>query len=300
MRFRYAFSAAFMVLTTSGCFFHGGYPNRYYGPGPSVVPQSPSSGFPGGPFYQPGGTYSAPLNGGPTYVPGNPPANGGPTPIYTPTNPGTSPGTNPTYEPPTGTNGNSPGFNPETPSGGKTVPLPGDEPGFERGTQRPQLTPTSATTPSTTEPEDETPFHQTESRRLPEPSYDPAENLVEEEDQFHPPSVRQTAGSDGELSEVQFANTLARPTEKLYGHHPEFRWVQGTVDFDAATKTWFVMYDNHPQAADPLGGDLTLADHPLLARLKPGNAVRIEGALDETEGDARGKPVFRMTRFKKL
>ena len=72
------------------------------------------------------------------------------------------------------------------------------------------------------------------------------------------------------------------------------------MDFDAATKTWFVMYDNHPQAADPFGGDLTLADHPLLARLKPGNAVRIEGALDETEGDARGKPVFRMTRFKKL
>ena len=291
MQFRLAITFALFVLAAPGCFFHGGYPNGYYAPGPSVVPQTPSNGFPSGPFYQPGGTYTAPMNGSPTYVPQNSPGTGGPTL--------SNPGSNPTYDSPSGSNGNAPGFNPETPSGGKTVPSPDDGTSYERGTQRPTLMPTSSSNSSATEPEDETPFTQTESRRLPRNSYDSPDAFADTETEFERPAVRQTSSVAANDEEIQFANAPSRAKASPYGHHPEFNWVQGTVDYDDDSKTWSIMYDDHPKASDQLGGDLTLADHPMLTRLNPGDAVRMEGSIDENETDGRGKPVFRVTRFKK-
>ena len=298
MRSRFVFIVGLFVLATSGCFFHGGYPNGYYGPGPSVVPQQPSTGFPSGPMYpspiyQPGGSYPAPINGGVPYVPGNSPGSGSPTPIFTPTNPGPTP----TYNDNPGNNGSAPPFNPDNPSGGRRVPDPADEPGFDRNTRRPQLTPTS----STMEPDDETPFSQKESRRTPGSDSDSGDSFAESEDEFHRPTVRQTAGSDD--GEVDFANVptaSSKVAPKLYGHHPEFEWVQGTVTYDKPTKTWAIIYDDKPQLSDPLGGDLTLANDPSLARLRDGDAVRIYGSLDQTEPDSRGKPIFRIERFKRL
>jgi hypothetical protein len=292
MQFRFVFTAGLFVFTTTGCFFHG-YSNGY-GPGPYVVPQQPGSP---GPYYGPGGPYSSPMNGSPTYVPGNSPGVGGPTPIYTPANPpGGSTGT---YESPSGSNGNTPGFNPESPAGGKTVPLPGDDPSFDRNTQRPQLTPTSSTSSSVMEAE-ELPIAQVESRRIPQSSYDSSEPQSDEEVEFQTPSVRQASRLEGSDGEVQFADAPARARAIPFGHHPQFKWVQGTVDFDDVSNTWSIMYDDHPKATDQLGGDLTLADHPKLGGLRAGDVVRFEGAIDDQVEDARGKPVFRMTSFKKL
>ena len=259
-----------------------------------MVPQQPS-GIPSGPFYTPGGTYGAPVNPGPTYVPQNSPGSGGPTPIFSPTNPGATP----TYDNSPGSGGNAPGFN-ETPQGGK-VPDPSDDAGFERGTQRPQLTPTSSSNSSITEPEDETPFTQKETRRLPQASsYDPAASLTDTENEFEAPEVRQISSTESGDEDVQFAASSARVKPSPYGHDPEFTWVQGKVEFDKATKTWYITYDDHPPASDQLGGDLPLADHPMLARLRTGDMVRMEGAIDESEADARGKPVYQVSRFKKL
>jgi len=289
MQFRYAFTVGLLAVTASGC-FHGGYPNGgYYSPGPSVVPQQPSTGFPGAPFY------GSPMNGSP-YVPGNSPGTGGPTPIYT--NPGG--GSNGTYESPSGSNGNSPGFNETAPSGSKSVPLPADDPSMERGTQRPQLTPTSSMSPNQTE-FDESPVMNAESRRRPRPEYDATASVVEEEeDVFQAPSVRQTSSVEDAAEEVQFADAPQRVRAIPYGHHPEFEWVQGVVDYDDATRTWSILYDDQPKATDQLGGDLTLAPHPELKRLQSGMVVRMEGSIDETVGDSRGKPVFRVAKLKKL
>ena len=254
MQFRLYITVGLCLLSLPGCFFHGGYPNGYYGPGPSVVPQQPS-GIPSGPFYTPGGTYGAPVNPGPTYVPQNSPGSGGPTPIFSPTNPGATP----TYD-------NSPGSN-----------------------------------SSITEPEDETPFTQKETRRLPQASsYDPAASLTDTENEFEAPEVRQISSTESGDEDVQFAASSARVKPSPYGHDPEFTWVQGKVEFDKATKTWYITYDDHPPASDQLGGDLPLADHPMLARLRTGDMVRMEGAIDESEADARGKPVYQVSRFKKL
>lgn len=286
MQFRIAFLIGLSLLGASGCFCHGGYPNGYYAPGPSVLPSQPSTGFPSGPYYQPGGTYTAPMNNGPVYVPGNP--SGTTTP--------TTPSTPPTYDSSPSTNGNSPTFNPETPAG---VPVPDDSTGFERGTQRPTLTPTTSSTSSPVEEEEQTPFSQSESRRSPQTQYDAGDSVVESESLFEPPSIRQTSSSSENEDDVQLANVSGRVRPVAYGHHPDFRWIQGVVDYDKESKSWFIMYDDQPLESDQFGGDLTLADHPLLSRLKPGDVVRIEGTLDSEE-DSRGKPVYQMTRVNKI
>ena len=297
MRIRFVDIVGLFILMTSGCFFHAGYPSGYYGPGPSVIPQQPSNGYPTGPMYpsptyQPGGSYPAPINGGSPYVPGNSPGLGGPTPIFSPTDSGTPS----TYETP-GRNDNSPRFDP-TPSGGKTVPLPNDDTDFGRGsgsTQRP-LTPTTSANDS----DDITPFSQKESR-LPRPQPENGDPYAETESEYHQPMVRQASGSDdGDVHFAGGANTSQKIAVRTFDHHPEFEWVQGTVSYDKPTKTWSIIYDDNPDATDPLGGDLTLAYDPATARFRDGDKVRIIGALDQSDVDSLGKPKFRMTQFKRL
>ncbi|MEI8018102.1 MAG: hypothetical protein WCH39_07855 [Schlesneria sp.] len=291
MRIHFICAVMLLVLATSGCCFRGGYPTGYYAPGPSVVPQQPSTGFPGGPFYQPGGAYPYPTNGGTPYVPGTSPS--GPTLMP----PGNSGGST-TYESPSGGAGSAPTFNPETPAGDK-VPLPGDDPGFDRGSAKPKLTPTT----SALEPQDPPSMVQKESRPRPRPSVDANANLPEADDPFEAPSVRQASATDTTDDDVQFADSqpaLTRGTPKPYAHDPEWNWIQGIVDYDPESKTWMIMYDDTPDKADQLGGVMTLVDHPALTKLRTGDAVRIEGTVDENVGDSRNMPVFRIARAKKL
>ena len=291
MRIHFICAVMLLVLATPGCCFRGGYPAGYYAPGPSVVPQQPSTGFPGGPFYQPGGTYPYPTNGATPYVPGTSPS--GPTLMP----PGNSGGST-TYESPSGSTGSAPTFNPETPAGDK-VPLPGDDPGFERGSAKPTLRPTT----SSVEPQDAPSMVQNESRPRPRPSADTSVNLPEADDPFEAPAVRQASATDTADDDVQFADSkpaVTRGVPKPYAHDPEWNWVQGVVDYDPESKTWMLMYDDSPDKADQLGGVITLVDHPALSKLRTGDAVRIEGSVDENVGDSRNMPVFRIAKTKKL
>ena len=88
-------------------------------------------------------------------------------------------------------------------------------------------------------------------------------------------------------------------TKRPYGHDAQFQWIKGVLDYDDANKTWVIMYDDNPSPADRLGGELTLAEHRLLERVRPNDAVRIEGSFDQFEKDANGKPVYLITRLKK-
>lgn len=293
MRFRLMLSVGLLNLVSSGCLFHG-YPNGTYGSSPYVVPAQPSGSYPSGPVYQPGGTYTAPMNGAP-YVPGTTPGTTTPTPLYPPSNPNPTP--TPTYEPPAGSNGNQPTFNPEAPSRG-TVPLPEDDPAYDRSSNRPTLTPTS----QVDHDEESTPFSQQESRRRQQPYVESTASAEEEHIEFMEPEIKQTSGADEDFNEVRYANDLnesPRHGRRGHGHHPQFRWVEGTVDYDADTKEWIIIYDTNPAASDQLGGVVTLADAPILGRLRSGDHIRGEGSLDESTGDSRQLPVFRMTDFKR-
>ncbi len=291
MRIRFICTVLLLVVTTSGCFFHQGYPNGYYAPGPSVVPQGPSTGFPSGPFYQPGGAYPYPTNGSAPYVPGTSP--GGPT-LSPPGNSGGSP----TYDNSSGSSGGGPVFNPETPATDK-VPLPGDDPGFNREGAKPSLKPTT----SAVEPQDHPTVVQQESRRRARPNVEANVNLPEADDPFEAPDVRPVSATGVTDDDVQFADSqqpVTRNTPKPYAHDPEWNWIQGIVDYDPESKTWMIMYDDTPDKADQLGGVMTLVDHPALSKLRSGDAVRIEGSVDETVGDSRNFPVFRIAKAKKL
>jgi hypothetical protein len=300
MRYRFVVIFGLFTWTAPGCFMHTGYPNGYYGPNPSVVPQQPSTGYPGGPAYPPGnpiyqppnGTYPAPINGGSPYTPGTSPGNGTPTPIFSPTEPGTPP----TYDSPAG-GGSPPPFNPSAPTGGKVVPPPNDDDDPNRYSPQGSKGPLTPTT-SAKESEESTPF--AESSGL---SRDFLEEPVVETDQNFVAPVVQTSGTDD--GEVRSANhsmpaATARSAREIYGHDPDFEWVQGVVEFDEISKTWLIMYNDKPRKSDQLGGELTIADDPLLVRLRNGDVVRCEGTLDPNERDGRDKPLFRITSLRKL
>jgi hypothetical protein len=296
MRIRFQYFVWMFVLATPGCLFHGGYPNGYngsYGAGPSVLPP-PQWGYPTQPstqpFYTPGGA--------PTFQPG-----GSPTPLDGGNNGGT-PSSNPSdWNTPQKTYGNdggnnAPTFNPTTP-GTREVPDPLDDPNSTRGptSQAPGLTPTTSarTKPSSVS---NSSYVDDNSNRQPRDFAD--ENATESDITFDAPLVRPVSGNDE--GDVQQANrtTLSSPeSSRPYGHDPEFQWIKGVVAYDETTETWLIMYDDNPRPSDKLGGELTLAEHPSLKSLRPGDKVRVSGALDEVEADSRGKPYYQITRLKK-
>ncbi|MBW3538981.1 MAG: hypothetical protein KY476_01800 [Planctomycetes bacterium] len=80
-----------------------------------------------------------------------------------------------------------------------------------------------------------------------------------------------------------------------YAHDPEYRWLRGVVDYDRTNETWNIIYDLEPAASDRWGGTLTLVDDPLLARLRDGDVVLIEGRVDASTRDRTGrKPRYRI------
>lgn len=292
MRSRFAFVVGMTFLALPGCLYHSGYyPNGYYGPGPSVLPSQPWTGYPNGPVYQqPGGPYQpvVPMNqpgtfptpiGGDPYVPGG-------------SSPGTSTPSNPTY----GNPGSAPTFN-ATPgnSGGTSVPNPDDDNGgFNRGTQRPTITPTSGARRSD---DDTVPSGEQNSTRRPR-NFDDSP-VTESDSPFETPVV-QVSNTNSAAAEYDDPEEKAEPVQvssKKYAYDPRFAWVQGVVEYDDTNSTWVIMYNDNPRTSDVYGGELTLADSPAVARLRSGSVVRIYGSLDPSEPDSRGRPLYRVTRI---
>jgi len=275
MRNGFLFIVVIMVVATSGCIYHGGYPYGY-GPGPSVMPQQPW------PTYQPG-TYPAP-GGYPNYNPA--PTFGNPTPINV--DPSGQPTTTDPNAPNTYKDGNNsaPTFNP-TPNNG--VPNPSDD-GTPTGSNTPLLTPTKTSQMKNNDLS--SPFD--ESTRLPRNFS--SEAIAEEEPDFHPPVIQTSGVNDGGLQQANRQDVSGRP----FGHAPRFEWLKGTVEFDEPAQTWVIMYDDNPRPSDKLGGEVSLIDHPALQNLQDGEVVQIEGSIDPTAKDWRGKSVYRIKKLRKL
>lgn len=292
MRYQFALLVTVYGGLSSGCLYHNGYYPNGYGPGPSVLPSQPWTGYPTTPTYPPG-----------TYPPGVYQPGGTYPPVTTPTP--ISPGTQPsfpsnsdpsTYGPP-GTN-SAPPFNP-TPNNGNNndVPRPDDTTSYnDPPSGSPLITPTSSAKVS-----DDEPFN-TESTRLPRTVAD--ESVAESED-FPPPiqsngkEVLQTSGSDD--GGVDFANTrAAAPRSKTYDHGTRFDWLQGIVEFDEPNNCWVIMYDDNPSPTDAQGGEFTLVSNPKLNSLRAGDFYRVEGSIDRTKLDGRDRPMYRATLLKRL
>ncbi|MEZ5943732.1 MAG: hypothetical protein R3C18_20240 [Planctomycetaceae bacterium] len=76
-----------------------------------------------------------------------------------------------------------------------------------------------------------------------------------------------------------------------YGHHQDFAWLQGVVHKDAEGKV-SITYDDNPATEVTYGGQLSLAESPLLNEVADGTVVRIQGTVDPVVTDPAGKPVY--------
>lgn len=275
------------LLAPAGCYSPYGNQSPY-GYQPYGQPYQPA--YPGNPVY------TAPP--GQPYVPGGTvPGTGSPTPITPPS----------TYDTPGGSSGgNAPTFDPNPPAGSsggnRVVPNPGDDLGTGSGpaAQNPGgLQPTSSSQRDTGL---ESPFEQESNlNNAPTRQVQPARISEETEDPFEMP---ERPSSNSQPAMLQNVNYVA-PPEGLnpYGRdtkHANPEWLRGVLEFDRKTKTWQITYSGNPDPRDRNGGSLTLASHADLSLCRTGDIVLVEGAIDGSQTDGRGKPLYALDRVTPL
>ncbi|MCA9060061.1 MAG: hypothetical protein KDA85_16250 [Planctomycetaceae bacterium] len=71
-----------------------------------------------------------------------------------------------------------------------------------------------------------------------------------------------------------------------------YQWLQGTLSHDQLTDSWSIVYN--PRADDAFKGRLTLqVDEASRNVLQDNLLVHVRGAVDESQNDALGRPVYR-------
>ena len=85
-----------------------------------------------------------------------------------------------------------------------------------------------------------------------------------------------------------------------YAHKADFSWVRGIADYDAASSSWYVVYNPEPDREDPYSGSLTLGPHAKLQTLRPNDTVLVMGKVDEQDLDRFGKPKYTISDLLRL
>ena len=85
-----------------------------------------------------------------------------------------------------------------------------------------------------------------------------------------------------------------------YGHAPDGAWFRGLLDFDEQENLWYLIYNPEPGINDPLGGMVTLVEHPQLSLLQGDDVVLIEGQFDASQLDVNGRPKYRVHSVRRL
>ena len=284
----------------SGCYSHYGYQGQtgggpgYYGQPNYGQPMYQGPGYPGGPMLN--GPQGQPLGNGGTYTPGMTTPGSSPTPLGNPPSTYDNSGPSIRFENP---NNNAPEFNATPGTGRGAVPEPGDELNNNSpGATKPSLTPTT----SATQPDDlATPFVESSNTGGVGTGSDiqPANGTKEEDPFFEMPTQPRPLGASATsgASTIQRVSYEEPQPAKLnpFGRdlkHANPTWLRGVIDYDPKQKTWSILYSSNPDARDSNGGCITLANHPGLAKCRLGEVVLAEGAIDATQTDARGKPLY--------
>ncbi len=283
--------ASGLLVSVAGCFPYG-YQNSPGPYGQYPPPQylgTPAYTVPPGQPYAPGGSIP-PTSGGPTLLP----PNTNPQPTYD--NNGNkinwdnnAPPFNPAA--PNGTSGGTSGGNSGGTSGNRgTVPDPGtleDPASSGPAASNTKLTPTSGA-----QRVDSNPFERESNSNNGEPA-EPA-RLDTEPDPFEPP--QRVSSTEGMPAVIQRVNHETSGGElKPDGRdldHANPQWLRGKVDYDEQERTWQIIYAANPDPRDQNGGSLTLGNHPALARCRTGDIVFVKGAVDNSQTDLRGKPIY--------
>lgn len=310
-----------LLLTAGGCYStpyspygpayapQGAYPGTFTAPGPTPTPVDPYSA-PG--TYMPPSTPSYPteINQGDSNWQqsqrpnsSNPPANGTPYFEPDPVTPASKPRDVgiPRYPdtPPRSTTPTRP-KDPVPPR--KVEPLPPYNDNAEEFRQDPfpaNSTPKPRSAPSDGEMFEgtSTPFGAVKQRSS--TSVTSTSKIVQaghEETDFEQPIEAQTVSVPRELE-----NTSGHEEVSPYDHDREnFRWLRGVVDYDADEKTWNIIYSIDPDDADKLGGSVTLIGDEQLDALSDNDRVLVEGRLETSKSDARGKPCFHVEHLGRI
>lgn len=277
------------TATLSGCYSPYGYQGQYGGPGYYGQPAYQTPGYQGAPVYN--GSPGQPLGNGGTYVPGGSSPGTSPTPLNPPSTYDNNPG-GIRFESP---NNNAVPFEPNPGTGRGNVPLPNDDLNNSNpGASKPTLTPTSGTMPD----ELSTPFEQTGNANG-VPTATPAQpaSATQESDPFFEAPLQLKSSAVSGASKIQTVSYEQPQPTKLnpFGRDTKNAnptWLRGVIDYDQKQRTWSILYSSNPDSRDPNGGMLTLTSHPNLAKCRNGEVVLAEGAIDSSQTDARGKPIY--------
>lgn len=293
------------VSLLSGCYSHSGYQGQYGGGGPGYYgqPMYSGPGYQGGPMLNT--PQGQPLGNGGIYTPGGTMPGNSPTPLGAPPSTYDNRGPGIRFENP---NNNAPEFNATPPgtTGRGAVPEPGDEQNNKNspGASKPSLTPTSATQPDGLT----TPFGESSNTGSGNSGgvssgsrVQPANGTIETDENpfFEMPTQPRPLGTSATsgASPIQRVSYEEPQPAKLnpFGRdlkHANPTWLRGVIDYDPKQKTWSILYSSNPDSRDANGGCITLANHPSLAKCRLGEVVLAEGAIDASQTDARGKPLY--------
>jgi hypothetical protein len=86
-----------------------------------------------------------------------------------------------------------------------------------------------------------------------------------------------------------------------YGFDGNYAWLQGQLEYSAATRVWKLRYVPIDGPTDRFGGSVVLADSDLLAGHKAGEFVSVKGQLDGRPGPQGSfSPLYRVSQVQRL
>jgi hypothetical protein len=287
------------TLIFAGCmapgpYTYGTYPG-YYAPQPGYGPP------PGGTIMTPGPSFPAPQLG---------PAVG-PTPAWTPS-PSSSPPLSPTpalspppsssMPPGNGSFDGAPTFSPG-PSGARRpidnpVPMPIEhdrDPGPQMAPAGPAPQPNPTNAPFGSDGSAGT-FEKGAQLTIPQRPDVPVQAVATVDPQsFESPIESERRDRDGLIAvsaKAGPAGAIFKGTDPCDYDRDKYTWLRGIVDFEKRDNSWHIIYSRHPDRHDLYGGAIGLVGSHKLETLHNGDVVYIEGRVDSSRLDSRGKPQY--------
>lgn len=124
----------------------------------------------------------------------------------------------------------------------------------------------------------------------------------------HRPGDATLAGDTSPLGDRMGRNDLfereprdAQAGEELnpFGHDENgYTWLKGQIDHDALTNTWHIIYS--VTGDDEFGGAMLLSTIPEGVELEDSSIVLVQGSIDRSRPDAKGKATYRADSIKRL
>ncbi len=107
--------------------------------------------------------------------------------------------------------------------------------------------------------------------------------------------VKYKVGEDEAAKRRSFADITAKP---CYDHDPDYRWLQGELQFVHARNAWRLRYASVDEE-DRYGGSVTLSEVGSMSSYSNGQFVRVEGCMENPESK-EPSPAYRVTSINAL